>query len=102
MNFIMNLSERIKIEKFEKLVAKLHDKTKYFMHIRNLKQALNHGLVLKNVHKVIKFIQNSWLNPHIDMNTDLRKKAKNDFGKDIFKLMNNVVFEKAIENMSKH
>ena len=72
------------------------------MHIRNLKQALNHGLVLKNVHKVIKFIQNSWLNPHIDMNTDLRKKAKNDFGKDIFKLMNNVVFEKAMENISKH
>ena len=72
------------------------------MHIRNLKLALNHGLVLKNVHKVIKFIQNSWLNPHIDMNTDLRKKAKNDFGKDIFKLMNNVVFEKAMENVSKH
>ena len=72
------------------------------MHIRNLKLALNHGLVLKNVHKVIKFIQNSWLNPHIDMNADLRKKAKNDFGKDIFKLMNNVVFEKAMENVSKH
>ena len=49
---------------------------------KNLKQALNHGLVLKKVHRVIKFNQNAWLKPYIDMNTDLRKKAKNDFKKD--------------------
>ena len=72
------LPERMKIEKVEKLVANLHDKTEYVIHIRNLKQALNHGLVLKKVHRVIKFNQNAWLKPYIDMNTDLRKKSKND------------------------
>ena len=63
-------TERMKIEKVEKLVATLHDKTEYIIHIRNLKQALNHGLVLKKVHKVIKFNQNAWLKPYIDKNTD--------------------------------
>ena len=75
------LLERTKIEKVEKLVANLHDKTEYVIHIRNLKQALNHGLVLKKVHRVIKFNQNAWLKPYIDMNTDLRKNTKNDFEK---------------------
>ena len=49
------LPERIKIEKVKKLVANLHDKTKYVIHTRNLKQTLNHGLVLKKVHRVIRF-----------------------------------------------
>ena len=71
----------MKIEKVEKLVANLYDKTEYIVHIRNLKQALNHGLVLKKVHRVIKFNQNAWLKPYIDMNTDLRKNTKNDFEK---------------------
>ena len=51
------LPERMKIERVEKLVANLHDKTEYVIHIRNLKQALNHRLVLKKVHSVIKFNQ---------------------------------------------
>ena len=85
--------------KLEKLVANLHDKAEYvIIHIGNLKQALNHGLVLKKVHKVIKFNQNAWLRPYIDMNTDLRKKVKNDFEKDFFKLMNNSFFGKTMEN----
>ena len=74
----------MKIEKVEKLVASLHDKTEYIIHIRNLKQTLNHGLVFKKVHRVIKLDQNTWLNPYIDMNTDIRKKAKNDFEKYFF------------------
>ena len=73
------LLERIKIENIEKLAVNLHDKIKFSIHIRNLKQALNHGLVLKKVYKVIKFNQNAWLKQYIDMSTDLRKKAKNDF-----------------------
>ena len=66
----------MKIEKFEKLAADLHDKSEYIIHIRNLKQALNHGLVLKKVHIVITFNQNAWLKPYIDMKTDLQKNQK--------------------------
>ena len=78
------LPERIKMEKFEKLVANLHDKTEYAITIRNLtirKLTLNHGLVLKKVHRVIKFNQNAQLKSYIDMNAVLRKKAKKDFEK---------------------
>ena len=77
------LPETIKTEKVEKLVANLHDKTEYVIHIRNLKQTLNHGLVFKKLCRVIKFNQNAWLKPYIDVNTDLRKKAKSDFEKKI-------------------
>ena len=56
-NDVPFLPERIKIEKFKKVVTNLHDKTEYVIHIRNLKQALNHGLILKKVHRVIKFNQ---------------------------------------------
>ena len=72
------------------------------IHIRNVKQISNNELVLKNVHRVIKLNQKAWLNPQIDMNTDLREKGKNDFEKDFFKLMNNGIFEKNIENVRKH
>ena len=63
----------MKIEKVEKLVAKLHNKTQYVIHIRNLKQALNHGLVLKRVQRIIKFKQKAWLKPYIDVNIGLKK-----------------------------
>ena len=96
------LPEGMKIEKVEKFVANLHEKTEYVIHIRKLKQALNHGLFLKKVHKVIQFNQNAWLKPYTDMNSDLRKKAKNDFKKDFLKLMNNEVFGKSMENVRKH
>ena len=75
-NDVPSLPERMKIEKVEKLVANLHNKTEYFIHIRNSKQTLYHGLVLKKVHRVIKFNQNAWLKPYIDMSTDLRKKKQ--------------------------
>ena len=66
----------MKIENVEKLVANLHDKTEYVIHTRNSKQALNHGLVLKNVHWVIKFNQNGCLKSYINMKTDLKKSKK--------------------------
>ena len=72
------------------------------MHIKSLKQALNHGLKLKKIHRIIEFNQEAWLKPYIDMNTELRKVAKDDFEKDLFKLMNNAVFGKTIENIRKH
>ena len=73
------LTERMKIEKIEKLVANLHDKEEYVRHTRNLRHALNHGLMLKKVHRVINFNQKSSLKLYIDMNTQLRRKGKNDF-----------------------
>ena len=96
------LPERKKLNKLEKLVCSIEDKEKYVIHIRVLKQALNHGLVLKKVQRVIQFNQEDSLKPYIDMNTKLRKEAKNDFEKDFFKLMNNSVFGKTMENVRKH
>ena len=96
------LPERMKIEKVEKLVTNLHDKTKYGIHIRNSKQKLNHGLILKKVHKVIQFNEKAWLKQYIDMNIKLRQKAKNNFEKDFFRLMNNAVFGENVENMRKN
>ena len=67
-----------------------------------MKQALNHGLKLKKVHRIIEFNQKARLKPYIDINTELRKLAKDDFEKDLFKLMNNAVFGKTMENIRKH
>ena len=92
----------MKIEKIEKFVANLNYKIEYVIHIRYLKQALNYGLVLKNFHRILKFNQKAWLKSYIDMNVKLRKKAKNDFDKDFFKLINNVVFRKTIDNVRKY
>ena len=96
------LPERMKINKCTKLTCTIQNKENYVIHIRALKQAINHGLKLETVHKVIEFNQEAWLKPYIDMNTDLRKQAKNDFEKDFFKLMNNSVFGKTMENVRNH
>ena len=92
----------MKIDKCEKLVCNLHNKKKYVVHIKPLKQALNHGLKLKKVHRIIEFNQKAWLKPYIDMNTELRKVASNDFEKDFYKLLNNAAFGKTKENVRKH
>ena len=91
---LLFLSERMEVNKCKKLVCNRFNKKNTFTHINTLKQALNHG--------VIEFNQKEWLKPYIDMNTELRKEAKNDFEKDLFKLMNNSVFGKTMENIKKH
>ena len=69
----------MKIGKCSKLVCNLYDENDNVVHMRSLKQALDHGLNLKKVHRVIQFNQETWLKEYIDMNTELRKQAKNDF-----------------------
>ena len=96
------LSERMKINKCIKLACSTENKKKYVVHIRALKQALNHRLKLTNVHRIIQFDQETCPKPYIDMNTKLRKEVKNYFEKDFFKLMNNAVFGKTMENIRKH
>ena len=90
------------INNTKKLVCNLQDKKNYVVHINVLKQALDHGLKLRKVHRVIEFDQEAWLKKYINFNTELRNNALNDFEKDFFKLMNNAVFGKTMENMRKH
>ena len=92
----------MKIRKCNKLVCNFYDKKEYVVHIRTLRQALNHGLILKKVHRLIQFKQEAWLKPYIETNTKLRTEVKNDFKKYLFKLMNNFVFGKTMENVKKH
>ena len=84
------------------LICNIEYKEKYVFHIRAIKQALNIGLKLKKVHIVIRFNQWAWLKPCIDMNTKKRKEAKNEFENDFFKLMNNSIFGKTMDNLRKH
>ena len=99
---LLFLPERMVINNIKKLVCNLNDKKNYAVHINVLKQALDHGLKLRKVHRVIEFDQEAWLKEYIDVNTELREKAANDFEKDFFKLMNNAVFGKTMENVRKH
>ena len=82
------LPERMEISKYKKLVCNLYNKKKYVVHIK--------------IHRIIEFNKKAWLKLYIDMNTELRKLARNYFEKDLFKLMNNSVFGKTMENIRKH
>ena len=92
----------MEINHVEKHVPNLYGKWNYVIHIRALDQALSHGLILECIHRAIEFNQSAWMKPCIDFNTQLRTKATNEFEKDFFKLMNNSVFGKTMENIRKH
>ena len=96
------MCECIKINGVEKLIPNLYYKKRYVIHIRALEQALRHGLVLENVNRAIEFKQLAWMKEYIDFNTKLRTAATNDFEKDFYKLKNNAVFRKTMENIRKH
>ena len=88
----------IKTGNINKIVPNLMPKNNYVVHYRNLKYYLSQGLILEKVHKTLEFKQSAWMKPYIDFNTQKRKEATNEADKDLFKLLNNAVYGKTMEN----
>ena len=99
---LLFLPETKKVNKLKKLICGIEGKKKYVIHIRTLKQSLNNDLRLKKVRRIIQFKQKSWLKEYIDMNIELRKNSKNEFEKNLFKILNNSVFVRTMKNLRNH
>ncbi len=91
--------EKLTIGKVEKLIPNLNDKSKYVLHHENLKLYLKMGLKLVKIHRGITFEESCFMKSYIDLNTNMRAKGTTDFEKDFYKLMNNSVFGKTMENV---
>ena len=93
--------ENLPVNKVKKLLCTLNDKKKYIIHHETLKHYMSLGMKLGKIHRIIGFEESAWMKTYIDLNTELRTKADNDFEKDFFKLMNNSVYGKTMENIRK-
>jgi hypothetical protein len=85
-------------KEFQKLIPHFNDRINYKVHIITLRMYLKHGLILKKIHRVLKFAQSAWLKPYIEANTLIRKQSNIQSEKDNAKLMNNAVYGKTMEN----
>ena len=97
----MKNNHDIKAGEINKLIPNLLRKKNSVVHYRNLKHYLSKGWILIKVHRILEFKQSPWMKPYIDFNTERRKEATNEADKNPFKLFNNAVYEKIMENMRK-
>ena len=91
----------IKVGGVNKLIPNLGDKVRYFVHYKNLQYYLSLGMKLVKIHRVLSFKQSNWLKSFVDFNTEKRKKSKDLFSQNLYKLFNNCIYGKSIENITK-